>query len=105
MFDLVVDLYIPALHGAYDKNERRIGQALHKKQQEDVGSARSGGCLHAVSRHEPDRCVQPDADGREELYDFDNDPWETQDLAGSEKSDHVLESFRQRLSRFSLISD
>jgi arylsulfatase A-like enzyme len=37
-------------------------------------------------------------DGREELYDFENDPAEARDLAGSEKGRRVLEQFRQSLT-------
>lgn len=36
-------------------------------------------------------------DGREELYDFENDPWEKRDLAGSEVGSRVLTRFRTSL--------
>jgi arylsulfatase A-like enzyme len=36
-------------------------------------------------------------DGREELYDFENDPWEQHDLASSEKVAAVLARFRTSL--------
>jgi hypothetical protein len=36
-------------------------------------------------------------DGREELYDWEHDPWETQDLAGTEGGRPLLEQFRKSL--------
>jgi arylsulfatase A-like enzyme len=39
-------------------------------------------------------------DGREELYDFENDPWEKRDLAGSEVGSRVLTRFRTWLQTF-----
>jgi arylsulfatase A-like enzyme len=38
-----------------------------------------------------------DADGREELYDIETDPWEKNDLAGSERSASRIGKFRDKL--------
>jgi hypothetical protein len=43
---------------------------------------------HFVRRH----------DGKDELYDWRNDPWETEDLAGSQASAARLEAFRSTLT-------
>ena len=39
-------------------------------------------------------------DGREELYDFESDPAEERDLAGSEEGRRALERFRRSLMTF-----